>query len=305
MILIGSRALALRAPAALSHKPVDFDFICTEQEYKDWMEKNSHKVNPTKIYPVSDGKKMVVEGSTNLEFEFITPGSSNELLNEIVTNDPDTIQTPFGMVPSLDMLFTIKSSHKYLKNSPYFWKTLLDYHVMKVLGAKVRPEYQAFLKLREKETYTYAHPKLNQSKDNFFKDDAVQYVYDHDTIHQSVARFDKPAYLYYAKDGEQVQSDKVKFFAQPIEIQMAGVVEEAATLAIERSLVPHPGVMTPEQAWRFALAKVCSSITSGWFRAFAYEHALDILKLYPAGYWEKFQEDVKSGLVKPFTGSTY
>jgi hypothetical protein len=83
------------------------------------------------------------------------------------------------------------------------------------------------------------------------------------------------------------------------------VVEEAAVLAIERSLVPHPGIKTPEEAWRFALAKVCSSITSGWFREFAYENALEIIKLYPKGYWEKFQEDVKSGLVKPFTGSKY
>lgn len=305
MILIGSRALALRAPGALRRKPVDFDFICTEEEYKDWMDKNAHKVHPTKIYPINDGKKMIVEGDTNLEFEFITPGSSNELLDKIVREDPDTIQTPFGMVPSFDMLFTIKSSHKYLKNSPFFWKTMIDYHTMKAMGAKVRPEYQEFLKLREKETYNYKHPSLNQSKDNFFKDDAIQYVYDHDTIHQSVARFDKPAYLYYMKDGAQVMTDKAKFFAQPREIQLAGVVEEAAVLAIERSLVPHPGVMTPEQAWRFALSKVCSSITSGWFREFAYENAPEILKLYPTGYWEKFQEDVKKGLVKPFTGKKY
>jgi hypothetical protein len=103
------------------------------------------------------------------------------------------------------------------------------------------------------------------------------------------------------KEGSEVMTSKQKFFDAPREIQLAGVVEEAAVLAIERSLVPHPGIMTPEQAWRFALAKVCSSITSGWFREFAYENALEILKLYPVGYWEKFQDDVKSGLVKPFT----
>ncbi len=71
---------------------------------------------------------------------------------------------------------------------------------MKKIGAKVRPEYETFLKLREKETYTYAHPKLNQSKDGFFADDSIQYQYDHDTIHQSVARFERPAYTYYMKD---------------------------------------------------------------------------------------------------------
>lgn len=303
MILIGSRALALRCPAILQRKCVDFDFVCTPNEYESWMAKNSHKVNPSKVYP--EGNKMIVEGDTNLEFELNRPGTSTEMLLDIVEGDPESIETSFGSVPTLDMLFTIKSSHKYLKNSPHFWKTAMDYHRMKACGAKIRPEYEAFLKLREKETYNYAHPKLNVTKDAFFKDDAIQYVYDHDTIHQSVAKFERPAYTYYMKDGAQVQTEKDKFFGSSRDIQLAGVVEESAVLAIERSLVPHPGVWTPEKAWHFALSKVCSSITSGWFRAFAYENIFEVMKLYPEGYWEKFQEDVKTGLVKPFTGSKY
>lgn len=303
MILIGSRALALRAPKLLFRQPKDFDFVCTKEEFDAWMEKESYKAKPTKVYPEKNSEKMIVEGNTNCEFEIVRPGTSSEMLVQLV--EQDSFDTPFGKVPSLDMLFTIKASHKYLKNSPHFWKTLVDYHIMKQVGAKIRPEYQEFFKFREKETYTYAHPKLNVSKDNFFKDDSVQYVYDHDTIHESVAIHERPAYTYYMKDGEQVLTDKAKFFACPKEIQLAGVIEEAAVLAIERSLVPHPGVKTPKEAWRFALSKVCSSITSGWFREFAYDNALEILKLYPEGYWEKFQEDVKKGLVKPFTGSKY
>lgn len=310
MILIGSRALALwsqamKMPGLLLRKPVDFDFVCTKTEFDSWMEKNSSKVGLTKVYPIKDGAKMIVEGATNCEFEISSPGTSTEMLINLVEGGAGSIETDFGWIPTLDMLFTIKSSHKYLKNSPFFWKTLLDYHVMKAAGAKVRPEYEAFLKLRQKETYNYSHPKLNQSKDGFFADDSIQYVYDHDTIHESVARGERPAYTYYMKDGAEVDCDKEKFFSVSQEIRLNGVIEEAAVLAIERSLVPLPGVWTPEFAWKFALSKVCSSITSGWFRAFAYEHALEILKLYPAGYWEKFQEDVKSGLVKPFTGSKY
>lgn len=256
----------LRAPRLLQRKPLDFDWLCTADEYQMWMETQSHKVNPVKTYSISNNK-MVVEGDVNCEFEIIQPGTSSELLESLVSSDSTSLSTPFGLVPNLDSLFTIKSSHKYLKNSPHFWKTLVDYHMMKMAGAVVRPEYEAFLKLREKETYTYLHPKLNQSKTNFFADDAIQYQYDHDTIHCSVARFERPAYTYYMKDGAEVQTDKAKFFSASREIQLAGVVEEAAVLAIERSLVPHPGVKSPEDAWRFALSKVCSSITSGWFRA--------------------------------------
>lgn len=298
MILIGSRALALRCPPALFRKPVDFDFVCTETEFHSWMDKNVDKIIPKKIY--SEKNKMIVEGYTNCEFELIRPGNSSQLLSDLVKADSETIETTFGSIPSFNLLFTIKSSHKYLKNSPHFWKTLGDYHIMKKLGAVIQPDHMEFLKLREKETYTYNHPKLNQKKDGFFSDDGLVYTWDHDTIHQSVAKFERPAYTYYMKDGAEVQCDKNKFFACTRETRLAGVIEEAAVLAIERSLVPLPGIWSPEYAWKFALSKVCSSITSGWFREFAYENALEILKLYPHGYWEKFQEDIKSGLVKPF-----
>lgn len=290
--------------------PLDFDFVCTKQEAFAWLEKNSAKIEITKepYYESFGGvaaRKLIVEANTPIEFELIEPGNTSEIIQQLVENNSESIETPFGWVPTFDLLFTIKKSHRYLKNSPHFWKTLADYHIMKRLGAKVRPEYETFLKLREKETYYYKHPKLNVSKDQFFADDGLQYEVEHDDIHESVKRYDKPAYLYYMKDGEQVLTDKAKFFTCAREIQLAGVVEEAATLAIERSLIPHPGVWTPEFAWKFALAKVCSSITSGWFREFAYENALEILKLYPNGYWEKFQQDRADGKVRPFSGKKY
>ncbi len=288
-------------------KPVDFDWVCTMPEYETWVEKNSAKIKPTKIYSErgKNSHKMVVEGSTNCEFEIIQEGQSSDILRKLVEGNSESLETPFGWVPTFDMLFTIKQSHRYLKNSPHFWKTLADWHIMRQVGAVVRPEYQDFLKTREKETYWYKHPKLNVKKEEFFQDDGIQYVWDHDDIHKSVALGERPAYTYYLKDGAPVDCDKSKFFSISQDIRLAGVVEEAAVLAIERSLVPHPGVWTPEYAWKFALAKVCSSITSGWFRQFAYENAIEVLKMQPVGYWDKFQRDCESGLVKPFTGSKY
>lgn len=296
MILLGSRALFIRAKQILLREPKDFDFLCSQEEYQSWLEENESKIKPSKIYPYQN--KMIVEGNTNCEFEIIQPNTSSELADKLISSDPESIDTPFGKIPNLDMLFTFKTSHRYKKNSPHFWKTVADWHLMKSIGAQVRPEYEAFLKLREKETYNYSHPKLNQSKENFFKDDNISYVYDHDDIHKSVALYDRPAYTYYLKDGSPVMTDKNKFFACERKIQLAGVIEEAAVLAIERSLVPHPGVKTPHEAWKFALSKVCSSITSGYFRQFGYENILEILKLYPKNYWNKFQHDVDSGLIK-------
>jgi hypothetical protein len=300
MILIGSRALKLRAYSLFKRQPKDFDFIATQDEVTTWLSKNLSKFKHFKAYSL-EGKhdKYIVEGDSICEFELVKPNTSTEMLVNLVQSDKDTIETSFGLLPSLDVLFTIKSSHRHLKNSPFFWKNLSDYHLMKQMGAVVRPEFQAFLKLREKETYDYNHPKLNQNKKEFFSDDNISYKYDHDDIHKAVALYDRPAYTYYMKDGEQVFSDKEKFFACSREIQLAGVIEESSVLAVERSLVPHPGVMTAEQAWHFAFSKVCTSITSGWFREFAYENAPEILKSYPVDYFNKFQKSLSDGLIKP------
>jgi hypothetical protein len=171
---------------------------------------------------------------------------------------------------------------------------------MKSVGAKIRPEYMGFFKLREKETYArQAHPKLNVNKREFFDESfGVRYQHDHDDVHQSIALGEKPAYTYYLKDGAEINCDKDKFFALDERVRLAGVIEEACVLSIERSLVPHPGVMTPKQAWIFALSKVCSSITSGWFREYAYENIFEVIKRYPENYWERFQQAVKEGKVR-------
>lgn len=304
--IIGSRALALRAPHAIRRPISDFDFVCTVPELWDWVDKNKTKVGWCETKWVKDNKFILesLNGGTNVEFEVAKGwGNSTDMLVQLIREDPDTRESPFGLIPSLDLLFTLKRSHRHLKNSPHFWKTLADYHLLKKMGCKVREEWKAFLKLREKETYDYKHPSLNQSKKDFFNGDGIVYTWDHDTIHVAMALFDEPIYKKFLKDDAPVKVDKAKFMALPHEQKLASVVEETAVLAIERSLVPHPGVKTPKQAWHFALSKVLSSITSGWWRAWAYEHALEVLKMYPDGYWERFQEAVKQGIVKPHGGA--
>lgn len=300
MILIGSRSLKIRAPHIIKRDPLDFDFICTLDECNEFIDKRKDSLKITKRYELDNGKKQIVEGETNLEFEIIQPGKSSDMFNELVNSDSTSIETPFGLIPNLDLLFTLKSSHKYLRNSPHFWKTMLDIKMMEKIGAKVRPEYKEFLKVREDETYWYKHPKLNQSKQDFFADDGIVYKYDHDTIHESVKTFDRPAYTYYMKDGSEVQWDKDKFFALPHEYRIAGVAEESYVLALERSIVPHFGVKTPKEAFIFALSKVCSSITSGKFREFAWNNAFEVINNYKKDYVDKFYKDVADGKVKKF-----
>ena len=47
MILLGSRALALRAPSLLQRQPKDFDFVATQAEIDSWMAENRDKTYHT------------------------------------------------------------------------------------------------------------------------------------------------------------------------------------------------------------------------------------------------------------------
>lgn len=293
MLLIGSRALAYRARHLLYKDPVDFDFISTKEEAEEFLEKRNIS---NQRYDVEG--HIIVEGTVPLEFSLVEYSDSSKMLVELVSNDPKKITTTFGDIPSLNLLFALKSSHKYLKNSPFFWKTARDYHAMKHEGCVIQPEHMEFFRLREKETYSYKHPNLNVKKNEFFDGDQIKYVYDHDTIHESMKLFDQPAYTYYQKDGSEVLCDKNKFFALPEKIRLAGVLEESYVLALERSQIPHPNIMTPKQSFLMALSKVCSSITSGWFREYAYENIFKAVQKYDDTYVSRFHEHVKSGLVK-------
>jgi len=324
MLLIGSQALAIRAPELLRRRPRDVDYVCSHAEYQEWRRTFRFSTCRPETKVFSENKLAVQtqlreagdDEDVWVEFELfgaegtVANDSTSAILHSFAAADSDTIRhtTREGpvLIPSLNVLFALKKSHRFLRNSPHFWKTLGDYHQMKAAGARVPDSmlWEAWFKRREAETYNYKHPSLNQDKKGFFSGDQVPYVWDHDSVHEAVMLGVRPAYTYFQKDGAQVAVDRAKFEALPRAIQLASVVEEAMVLAVERSLVPHPSVLTPDQAWKLAFSKVLTSITSGWWREWAYENALDALRLYTtsggAAYWNRFQAGIASGQVKPY-----
>jgi|15BtaG_2_1085339.scaffolds.fasta_scaffold00884_5 hypothetical protein len=299
LILVGSRALALRSQRFKIRDDADFDFVGTESDARYFIEENRSAIKPRKVY-LHLGRNLIVQGTVNLEFELVSKRESSRMLHSLVKNDTASFQTDFGLVPSIDLLFALKSSHRYLKDNPHFWKTVHHYHFMKAMGATVKSEHVDFIKLREKETYNYPLPSLDKSKKAFFNRDQIDYKYDHDSIHDAVKLYNRPAYTFFQKDGQEVAVDKSKFDALTNDLKLASVIEESAVLAIERSLVPHPGVLSERQAWMLALSKVCTSITSGWWREFAYENVIDAVADYPKDYFSKFTQGLKSGVIKDF-----
>jgi len=256
----------------------------------------------------------------NYEFEIAWPGSSGELLLKI--EGAEEWREAFA---SKEACLALKLSHRFKKDSPHFLKTMRDVQAYKAAGIVLTPELEnLWLPQREAETYTYNHPKLNVAKGEFFSGDGVRYVYDHDTIHEAVALINSsrrvagpstpgkltsyyedyniPAYTFYMQDGAQVMTDADKFNDCPEQIRLYGVYEEACVLALERSQIPFDFKPDPRYSFELALMKVCTSITSGWFRWYAWENYDKVLDLYnqlgTMDYIERFKRNAH--LLKPF-----
>ena len=261
--------------------------------------------NSTQQYPLSASKWVAkYHDGTIIEAEIAWSNSTGaELLEYAITRDRKTRKLDHwfledAYVASMDVQLALKLSHRYLRNSPHFLKTMRDIHLLRASGASVPPDLEQWLARREAETYNYSHPRLNVSKERFFSGDGVKYVFDHDDIHEAVKHFPRPAYTYFRVPGEEVLASRELFEASPRQTRLLAVLEESYVLAIERSLVPFPGVYAPRQAFEKALEKVCTSITSGWFREFAWENYDAVDALYDDNYYHRFEQAVGRGEVR-------
>lgn len=301
MLIIGSHAL--NDFTIITRKPKDYDFIGTFSELNSLVKHLKSERKKVVCVPFSENKTIIHTDQEIIEFEIAwSDTAAAKLLNMHVVDSwphrqPKKVLSGIeATVPNIDELYTLKMSHRYLKNSPHFRKTHDDIMLMRKMGAMVF-DYD-WLKQRENETYVYKHPKLNVMKNDFFKGDGVQYVYDHDTIHDAVQHLGKPAYTFYMKDNAPVMCDKNKFFALSEEHRLYGVLEEAQVLALERSQIPFKGSVDARKSFDMALMKVCTSITSGWFREFAWENFRKVESMYEPQYVEKFWDAVEKGIVK-------
>lgn len=307
MIIIGSRALVVQLKEQdkkFYREYADLDFLCTEEE---WKEESSIYSDNTYVEIVerngNKGHIKTVFGS-HIEYDIAQPGDSTDMLIKYCENTLDVLYDYGDIVAPLEVLYLLKMSHRFKKDSPHFFKTMRDIHFMRSMGVKIPGELDPILKLREKETYTYSHPNLDVKSKDFFKGDEVPYVYDHDTLHEAVAVLGVPAYKSYMKDGSEVMTSKEKFFAQEEHIRILGVYEEACVLALERSQIPFNFEIAPRQSFVMALSKVCTSITSGWFREYAWENWNLVMKFYEKmgedDYIKRFHQN--KDWVKPFKG---
>jgi hypothetical protein len=235
LAVIGSTALYERN-IKLDRPRLDCDIVGDYDELVRFLK----DMNCNRIYPIANGKKLVGHGNHIMyDCEIAWPNSTSEELHRLIINDKESLVIDNTCYASLDMCYLLKMTHRFKKNSPHFKKTMNDIKLLRKLGATIPSKYKDFYDRRLKETLSYKHPKLNQSKKDFFTDD-VPYQYDHDSIHKAVKLYDYPAYTYFKEDQSEVKVSKKLWNKLPHEIKLAAVYEESCVLALERSQVPYP-----------------------------------------------------------------
>ena len=119
--------------------------------------------------------------------------------------------------------------------------------------------------------FPQGNPCLKQSKQDFF-DDYVTKKYDHDLIHELVAFENEPIYVKMLSSTDSVWCDVNKWNGLTFQQKCMAVCEETMVIAIERFLVPNDWNYPAKKAYFQALEKVCTTLTSGWFRDFAIDN---------------------------------
>ncbi len=307
---IGSKPLADKG--LLPRKPSDIDWLGPLEHVEAAL---------TSRFPLGYALHSIVEGNLPKHiYKCNLPGGKHVMLEVEDSEASGTSQAIYGnmlfeacsyaehpsgvtiLPASFDWLLFFKESHKFKKDSPHFLKTLNDIQLLRSLGAQI--PNSVLLSQREKQTYTNKLPNLNTTSKEFFDYRSVPYKYVHDDIHEAIALYDKPAYLYYKPQENEVACSKDLFFAQPENIRLAGVYEESCVLALERSLVPGNFKTHPDKAFTMAREKVCTSITSGWFREYAYRNYYNVLSFYyksgGSQYVRRFQKALDSGTISLF-----
>ena len=129
-----------------------------------------------------------------------------------------------------------------------------------------------------------------------FFDDPVEKVYDHDFLHELYAYEDRPMFEKLKHKGEEGQAWCAKDLWQQLsQLQkLQCVAEESYVIATERFMVPNGWNYPTKKAFYFALKKVCTTLTSGWFRDFAIDNFPQVFELFDASKMYLVQAHLES-----------
>lgn len=312
MIVIGSKSLyyGISDVNDVRYVQSDFDVIMSYGEFLKWYKDNDRFI--VKLYPTSSNKykaRLVQNGVYKMyEIELDEEGSSSKFLLDNV--EKVCKGELLGFVGetynalSLEYLLLTKKSH--LIYPVHFEKNIADYELLKTILGDFEKDVlmNEYFQLRRDEAqnrYKQRTPKLNVSTEDFFSSKLnVPHYFVHDDIHEVMAHNDEPIYKKMQPDSSSAWCAKDLFLQLSYDYQLQSVQEEAYVIALERYIIPQYGDnwSNYKESYLKALKRICTTLTSGWFREFAIENYNECVKRYDENFVLRFNEAVESGRIR-------
>lgn len=259
-VLTGSQALQFWQGKDFSDKS-DYDIICSEEDLNS-------------IGLSFNGKDQILKDGV----EYI----SDKLLNNermsgyysayIKLRKTDT----YVKVMDTTGLYICKRSH--LHRPIKFARHIMQFQEIRALNPYLNDLDREVLINRTKltkEKFGDRTPKLNKTNDEFF-DDFVSKYYIHDELHEIMAFGDQPVYEKLKHNPDLATCEKSLWLKLTYEEKNNCVTEEARVIALERFIIPKlilgQAHMPPTFAFDKSLEKICTTLTSGYFRDWAIDH---------------------------------
>jgi len=126
-------------------------------------------------------------------------------------------------------------------------------------------------------------------------------------MHLAMAHDQDPIYLKILKEGAEVETDHELWKKLTIQQKIWCVLEEVYVIALERKILPQMFEVnpartsafgmefrewTPEEAFDWALMRVCTTLCDGFFREFSVRAYDQIQAQYDSNYVQKFFQNI-------------
>jgi hypothetical protein len=295
MLIVGSKALKHHYPT-FPRSVNDIDLIGFKKDAEiliKLLDPLSIKETSHTILLKNISNKTFVYDTDNVE---ILLADNSESLKMYLDYDKDNIYA------SKEVLYSLKKSHIHYPIK--FKKHIHDYCFLNE-ELDGLDKLESITKINFKETEErlgkLQTPKLNKSVDDFFgqSKDYVKYFFLHDDVHKVMAHYDKPLYEKMIVEKTFALCDKKLWTIFTFEQKCQCVLEEAYVIALERKILPMifggGKGFTSDEAFDWALMRICTNLTSGWFREFATNNFFIIKMLYNKNYVEKFLTAYENG----------
>jgi hypothetical protein len=299
MLLVGSKAVNFWFPNG--RRSADWNVWMTSKEFNVWLDVCSPDPLPSSSVPTA--RHFLLQDGQSITIEVADERPSCGLFLEANAASPQ-VQIPGGgqsHVARPSTLMLAKRSHLHF---PIEWeKHMADYHQLKaaVPDRDISPiEREAYsMRLNEHRAIfgqQADHPTLRITNKEFFASCKYSFLrlFEHDDLHLATAYYDAPLYYQLKEDKGLAHIPSRRFDALSGDDKVRMVREEAYAIALERVVIPSIELGSEydaNAAFGYALKRLCTDLTKGWFRDFAIDHYPDI-RHYDKDYVRAFVDAV-------------